>query len=58
VKNWQEALDKSFVVSSLAKGWFMIKFDKIETVEWVLGRNWCFGRHPILFKIWNPMLDA
>ena len=58
VKCWQEVPDKSYEVLTLARGWFMIKFSKKEALEWVLERNWNFGKIPILFKRWNPLFDT
>lgn len=56
---WQAAPGNSFKVSAvLAKGWFMIQFDKKEMAEWVLAKNWGFGNRPILFKRWTPLFDA
>lgn len=36
----------------------MIKFNKKEAREWVLCHNWSLGKWPIMFKKWNPLLDA
>jgi len=50
VKCWQKAQDKTYEVSTLAKGWFMIKFIRKEAMEWVMERNWSFGKSLIIFK--------
>lgn len=37
--NWQDVSDNFVLVSTLAKGWFMIKITKKEALDWALGRN-------------------
>lgn len=57
-QQWQGGPGNSFKVLVLAKGWFVIQFDKKEMAEWVLAKNWAFGNRPILFKRWTPLFDA
>jgi len=57
-KAWKEAPNHQFELTTLARGWFMTKFGKGETLEWVLRHNYCFCRERILFKNWNPLFDA
>jgi len=47
---WQSAPYKNFKVLVLAKGWFMVKFENKEVVDWVMGKIWAFGNHPVLFR--------
>ena len=35
-RSWVEAPEGGAEVITLSKGWFMVKFKKIETLEWVL----------------------
>ena len=42
----------------MAKGWFMVKFEKKEVVDWVLGKNWAFSNHPVMFKRWTLLFDV
>lgn len=42
----------------MIRGWFMVRFSNAEVVDWVLERNWGFGKALILFKRWTPIFDA
>lgn len=55
---WKEAPGKPMEIQALAKGWFSPKFEKKDHLEWVLARNWCFEKRPILFRRWTPLFDA
>jgi len=46
------------MVQSLAKGWFLSKFEKAKDVEWVLKISWSIDSTSILLKKWTPLFDA
>lgn len=63
LRGWGEQLfvsDRplSFKAQSLAKGWFLLRFEDKEAAAWVLERNWFIGNIPVLMKHWNPLFDA
>lgn len=47
-----------FEAQSLAKGWFLFRFEDKEAAAWVLERNWFTGNIPVLMKYWSPLFDA
>lgn len=57
-QNWPSDLIKGFEVSTLAKGWFMVRFENKEAADWVVGKNWALGNIPVLLKKWSPLFDA
>lgn len=57
-QQWKAAPVKNFKVAVLVKGWFMVRFESKEAVNWLAGRNWAFGNCPVLFKRWTPLFDA
>lgn len=55
---WKESPGLPVEITILVRGWFSITFDRKVQVDWVLERNWFFGKRPILFKRWTPLFDA
>lgn len=55
---WKEAPGQPEEIKNLDRGWFCIQFGQKEHVEWVLEKNWSFGKRPILFRRWTPLFDA
>ena len=55
---WTEASGCPIEIQTLAWGWFMLKFEKREHLEWVLEMNWNFGKRPIQFRKWTPLFNA
>lgn len=54
---WGKELKEMPVVKILTRGWFMLKFNNAEAVNWVLGKTWSIGSTPVLMKRWNPLFD-
>lgn len=57
-QNRQSDLIKGFEVSTLAKCWFMVRFEHKEVADWVVGKNWAFGNIRVLLKRWSLLFDA
>eukprot|EP00253_Pinus_taeda_P024932 PITA_24932 len=57
-QNWQSDLIRGFEVLTLVKGWFMVRFEHKEAIDWVVEKNWAFGNIPVLLKNWSPLFDA
>ena len=55
---WVDAPGSPRNIQTLAQGWFMIKFEKKEHLEWVIERNWNFEKRHVFFRKWTPLFDA
>jgi len=54
---WGHHLNDPPFIQSFVKGWFALRFDKLEKTNWVLSTIWHIDQTPILLQIWTPLFN-
>lgn len=57
-KNSDSAPNREVEVIIVLKGWFMLRFNNVATLECVMEMHWSFGITSILFKRWTPLFES
>lgn len=58
LSEWEHAPGQPVKIKVLERGWFTMLFAHKANVNWVLDRNWSFGKRPLFLQRWTPLFDA
>lgn len=57
IEVWGQHLVDIPFVQTFVRGWFALRFTRVDHTNWVLSSYWHFEHAPVLLKHWTPLFD-